>query len=305
MTRYAQKYRRIARKLSRLELMETSMSSFDDLRDLRDPRALMEGSGGRRFLDYYGDGGLRHAFERYGLFDATRERGYDDLDVVTRADDDRHTLWITAGHPALDDRATLVELVVRRDRLVPDEGCGLDRPFDVLTVDWLTLRHPVARFTSERPRLPGQDAPGLGLGEVVLELLYRATERLRLDALLTVAEHFHNAVLYRRELAFFDDEAGGVCVALEDALLSRECLSLAQASWAIEWGLVRDSSGETYRWRGDAQVRAFTPSLVAFLTSDDHRRAVREHAARTSFALDREAFEARWREEAPVLEGRV
>lgn len=302
MTRYARKYRRIARKLSRLELMETSMSSLDDLRD---PRALMEGGGTRRFLDYYGDEGLRHAFERYGLFEATRERGYDDFDLVTRADDDRHTLWVTAKHPALDDRVTLVELVVRRDRLVPDEGYGLERPFDVLTVDWLTLRHPVARFTPERPRLPGQDAPGLGLGELVLELLYRATERLRLDGLLTVAEHFHNAVLYRRELAFFDDEAGGVCVALEDALLARERLSLAQASWAVEWGLVRDGAGQTYRWRGDAQVRAFTAGLVAFVTSEEHRRATREHAARTSFSLVREAFEARWRKEAPALEGRV
>lgn len=302
MTRYARKYRRIARKLSRLELMETSMSTFDDLGD---PRTLFDAGPSRRFLDYYGDEGLRRAFELYGLFDAARERGYDDFDVVTKADDDRHTLWITGTHPTLDDRLTLVELVVRRDRLVPDDGCGLDRPFDVLTVDWLTLRHPVARFTVERPRLPGQDAPGLGLGELVLELLYRATERLRLDGLLTVAEYFHNAVLYRRELAFFDPEAGGVCLALEDALLGRERLSLARASWAMEWGFVRDETGEVVRWQGDAQVRALTSTLEEYVTSDEHRRAVRQHAARRSFVLDREAFEARWAEEAPALEGRA
>ncbi|MCA9616310.1 MAG: hypothetical protein KC586_26320, partial [Myxococcales bacterium] len=251
MTRYARKYRRIARKLSRLELMETSMSTFDDLGD---PRALVEGRSARRFLDFYGDEGLRTAFERYGLFAAARERGYGDLDVMTKADDDRHTLWITASNEVLDDRVVLVELAVRRDRLVPDDRCGLDRPFDVLTVDWLSLRHPLARFTVDRPRLPGQEFPGLGLGELVLELLYRATERLRLDGLLTVAEYFHNAVLYRRELSFFDPEAGGTCVALEDALLGRERLSLSQASWAVDWGCVHDEHDAPIAWRGDAQV---------------------------------------------------
>lgn len=302
MTRYARKYRRIARKLSRLELMETSMSTFDDLGD---PRTLFEARPSRRFLDYYGDEGLRRAFELYGLFEATRERGYDDFDLVTKADDDRHTLWITGTHPTLDDRVTLVELVVRRDRLVPDPRCGLERPFDVLTVDWLTLRHPVGRFTVERPRLPGQDAPGLGLGELVLELLYRATERLRLDGLLTVAEYMHNAVLYRRELTFFDPEAGGLCLALEDALLARERLTLARASWAVEWGFVRDAEGEVVHWKGDAQVRALAPPLEEWITSEAHRRALREHAARRSFVLDRDAFEARWAVEAPALEGRV
>ncbi|MBX3251334.1 MAG: hypothetical protein KF901_29420 [Myxococcales bacterium] len=300
MTRYARRYRRIARRLSRLELMETSMAALDALDD---PRTLFDEAGPRRFLDYYGDEGLRTALERYGVLAAAEERGYRDIAIVTRADDDRHTLIVRASHPALVEPATLVEVVVRRDRLVPDPALGLSRLFEVLTVDWTTLRHPAGRFSPDRPRLPGQDAPGLGLGEHVLELLYRVVDRLRLDALLTVAEYFHNAVLYRRELGYFDPAHGGRCLALEEALLARERLTLAQASWAIDWGHVREGD-QVVRWTGEAQLRAFDDELVRHVTSDEHRRAVREHAARLSFAFDRAAFEAQWHAEAPVLEGR-
>lgn len=277
------------------------MATFDDLDD---PRTLFDETGPRRFLDYYGDEGLRTALGRYGVLAAAESRGYRDIAIFTRADDDRHTLIVTAAHPALPEPTTLVEVVVRRDRLVPDPALALSRPFDVLTVDWTTLRHPAGQFSPERPMLPGQDAPGLGIGEHVLELLYRVVDRLRLDALLTVAEYFHNAVLYRRELGYFDPAHGGRCLALEEALLSRERLSLAQASWAIEWGHVR-SANEVVKWTGEAQLRAFDDELVGHVTSDAHRRAVREHAARLSFAFDRPAFEAQWRENADALEGRA
>lgn len=299
MTRYARQFRRIARKLGRLELTATSMAELDP-----DPRALMEDRGPTRFLDFYGDEGLRTAFERYGFFDAVRRRGWEGLDIQVRADDERHTLIIEGQHELHPEPTHLVELVVRRDRLVPDPACELSRPFDVLTVDWLTLRNPAARFTPERPRLPGQDAPGLGLGEQVLELLYRVVDRLRLDGLLTVGEHFHNAVLYRRELAYFDPQAAGTCIALEDALLARERLTLPQASWAIDWGFVSEG-GETLRWRGEAQLRAMAPELVRYMKSTRRRRAAAEEAARHSLAFDRGGFEARWAAELDVLEGRA
>jgi len=164
----------------------------------------------------------------------------------------------------------------------------------VLTIDWLMMQDPLATFAEKRPRLPGQMAPGLGLAERVLEMLYVVTERLDFDGVLTCGEYFHNAVLYRGELSYLDPLAGGVCIALEDALLAREGLNLAEASWAVEWGLVSDrETGEPFQWRGEAQVRGMHPDLSAYLRDEARRRESLAEAARLSFVLDRPGLEKR------------
>ncbi|UJR86634.1 hypothetical protein [Sandaracinus amylolyticus] len=300
-------------------------SSLDDALGL-DHRDLLDKDAGRRFLDFYGDEGIRLAISRYGLEGAMRRRGYDHFELETRAADDRHTLLVfgrpahepasegetgadpALGHSGCSERHRLIELVVRRDRLVVHEVPGLPKleaAYDVLTVDWLLLQDPLARFTEERPRLPGQDAPGLGIGERVLELLYRMVERLNLHAMVTVAEYFHNAVLYARELPFFDPSNGGRLRALEATLMGTEKLSLAQASWAIEWGCVRGADDAVMRWKGEAQVRPFAPELTEWMSSEAHVEAEARAAAAARFVLDRAFFEERWRAEKDALEGRV
>ena len=275
--------------------MQTSMAD-----DWDDPRRLVEDPP-RRFLDFYGDEGIRLGFERYGLLEALERRGFGDFDIQTRADDDRHTLILSGCHDALPKPTHLVELVVRRDRVVPASMTGL-QPFEVLTVDWLSLRNPVREFTTARPRLPGQDAPGSGMGELVLELLYRVVDRLKLGGMLTVAEYFHNAVLYRRELPFFDPEEDGRLAALQDLLLEREGMTLGQASWAVEWHCVR-KGGQPFEWRGEAQVRAMNEPLLRYLRSDAYRDEVERARASASFEIDRAAFDERWAAEESSLIG--
>jgi hypothetical protein len=302
MTRYARRYRHIARKLSRLDLMAGSMDETFALEELE----LMDRDADRRFLDFYGDRGLRMALEKYGIWQALERRGYRDIELSTHADDDRHTLVVWAEGDGCP-RTHLVELVVRKDRLVPQaepECASLEGAFDVLTVDWLTLRHPLGQFAPERPRLPGQDAPGLGIGERVVETLFRVVDRLGLDAMMTVAEHFHNAVLYRREIEFFDPHYAGRCAALEQLLMEREGLSLAAASWAVDWGLVRDE-GEVFAWRGEAQVWSRDGGLREWLKSATYRARMQESIEQSAFRLDRSAFDERWQQEAPALEGRA
>ena len=305
MTRYERQFRSVARSLGHVELMR---SSLDDVLGLED-RDLLDKDAGRRFLDFYGDEGIRLAIERYGLEAAMRRRGYTDFELETRAMDDRHTLLVFGrgtSEPETAERHRLIELVVRRDRLVATEVPGLpplEAAFDVLTVDWLLLQDPLASFTPERPRLPGQQAPGLGIGERVLELLYRIVERLKLDAMVTVAEYFHNAVLYARELPFFDPVHGGRLCALEAALMKREGLSLAQASWAVEWGCVRGADDAVVKWKGEAQVRPFAPALAEWMTGEAHAEASERAAGVAKYVLDRTFFEERWKHEHAELEG--
>ncbi|MDQ3033175.1 MAG: hypothetical protein M3Y87_12220 [Myxococcota bacterium] len=290
-------------------------SSLDDALGVSE-RDLLDKDAGRRFLDFYGDEGIRLAMARYGIASALEQRGYGSFELETRATGDRHTLLVF-GRAAADGDASvrhrLIELAVRRDRLVPHprivpelvNSPPLGTAYDVLTVDWLLLQSPLASFTPDRPRFPGQEAPGLGIGERVLELLYRMVERLKLEALVTVAEYFHNAVLYARELPLFDPTHAGRLRTLERVLMQEERLTLAQASWAVEWGCVRGADDAVLAWKGEAQLRAFQPELQAWLEHGAHREAALHVAAATKLTLDRKYFDERWSAEHAALEGRA
>ncbi len=302
MTHLERRFRRIARSLSNADLMRGSMDAHFDARELLSPEAFQ----GTRFLDFYGDEGIRLALERYGLLSPAEELGYHDISIETSASDERHTLFVY-GIAGEQQRERLVELVARRDRLVPREdlpGLPADRVWEVLTIEWLTMRHPCGSFSSERPRLPGQDCPGLGLGENVLELLYRVVERLHLDGLLAAAAHFHLAFLYSHEMRFFDPWHGGQLLALERDLMLGHGLTLAQASWAVEWGMVRtEAADEPLRWQGQAQIWPSAGELTAWFDSSAYRDACVEAAMKQKYELDAEAFAAKWREEEPSLTG--
>lgn len=292
VTRYDREFRRIQRSLSNATLMQ----SDEDF--ALDERTVLDKDAGRRFLDFYGAEGLRHALGRYGLLAAIARRGYPDVAIETRAEAERHTLLLD-GRASPDEPYTrLLELVVRRDTLVPAPRAGLPalRPrYDVLTIDWLMLQRPNVRFSADRPPVPGQRHPGLGVGWRVLAILFRAVDRLGLDALATVADHLHNAEHYARELPFLDPAYAGKLRALLGLLRGRHGLSTAQASWALEWGLVHDSAGEVVRWHGELQVGTEDETLVRYFESGAYASlaAVAEEAC-ARFELDRRAFDARW-----------
>lgn len=298
MTRYEQAFRRIARTLSRLELAR----SRDEEEDAALDPAMLLGpdrrarKGPPKFLDFYGTEGLELAFERYGLWAAIARRGFPHTSLSIRVDDERHYLFVDAPAPS-GGTLRLIELVVRRDTMLPEVPTGmppLPPHVEVLTIDWLQLENPLASFSPERPRLPGQSHPGLGVGWRVLTILCRAVERLGLAGLVTVADHLHNAEHYARELPFFDPAYAGRLRALLSLLREKEGLSVAQASWALEWGFVSDGAGERVHWRGEAQVWPESEALQSYFRSPTYGQLARVAEDACRFRLDRPAFDARW-----------
>jgi hypothetical protein len=289
VTRFERQYRKVARRLSRIELTAHRQQA-DRTTDAYD--LLYERDADRRFLDFYGIDGLHLAFEAYGIYDSLERRGYTSPSIHVHVQDDRHVLHIDATHPTLTSPARIVEIALRLDRLRASpapELPPLGAYYDVLTVDWLQLCDPTRSFTRDRPRLPGQEYPGLGIGERVLEMLYRVASRLDLAAVCTVGEYFHNAWLYAREMPFFDPRYTGQLEALGDRLLRAEALSLAEASWAIDKECVfLDRS--PFRWKGELQVRAREPALRAYLTSPAWRRLADQSSAATDVQLDRQRW---------------
>jgi hypothetical protein len=144
----------------------------------------------------------------------------------------------------------------------------------VLYVHWLTLRNPRARFSTERPAMPGQDVPGLGLAPEIEETLLRMAARLGLEGIAFRPAVSHLAYAGRATLRFVDPARQGRFEALVDLLAP---LPLAQATRAVAEGRVQ-LDGKPYAWEADLMVKWLQPR-------PDERPAIDAARAAARFTL--------------------
>lgn len=218
-----------------------------------------------RFLGYYTKVGLELLLERFGILSQLRARGFPSPELeLDLAHPLGHTLrlWGAAGR-----RDLLVELrVARSTRELPG--------MEVLNVEWLLLQNPRKAFTADRPPLPGQSHPGLGLLPEFFGWLLVLGESLDLDGLAFHTSHYHIAALSVRFARFLEPEHEALFRAIERAVAD---LPLAEASAAVEAGTVVDTAtGTPVRWPGPAMVLPVSDDLKARFEDADYRRRVTE-----------------------------
>lgn len=204
---------------------------------------------------------LELQLERAGLLERLRQMGFPqpaaELDI---------------GHPggetvrlfgAPDRRELLGELRLRIDRR---SAPGLA----LLRIEWLLLQNPREPFLPARPRLPGQEHPGLGILRDVIALLLVACERLQLDGVLWVPAHYHTAGQGRRTSRFLDPADEGTFRALERAVAG---MPLPDAAFAVEQGRVVDAAtGAPFVWHPMPVVVPASQSLRKQLDGQDYEQ---------------------------------
>lgn len=208
-----------------------------------------------RLLSYYTRQGIEYALDRQGILPTLRRMGFEDLDVELRAGSLPHRVLVTARIG--DRREALVDLLVAIRRV--------DR-FDTLFVEWLALRDPRAPARGARARLPGQEAPGLGMAEEAGHLLVRTAERLGLAGVSFVPAHYHVAWMGRGRFVFADPVARGRFRALARRL---DGVALAEASARLDDPGLPVVTGEPVRWEPSLMVAPVDPELVAWLNAGE------------------------------------
>lgn len=228
----------------------------------------------RRLLGFYSAQGLELTLERTGLLERVRNLGF------------LHpTLELDLDNPAGDTirlygdrrrRELLIETRLRVDRRTLP---GLA----MLRIEWLLLQNPRGQFTPERPQLPGQAHPGLGMLQEVVALFVLACDRLQLDGILFVPSHYHVAVHGRKTMRFLEPTDEGIYRALEAAL---QGLTLAAAAEAVATGRVVDTAtGQPFVWRPVPMVFPVSERLREQVMGEGYERRAGAEAAKHTFAL--------------------
>lgn len=248
---------------------------------------------GNRLFGRYGPDDVLSRLAESGILDGVARRGYP-----------RPTLVLSCEEPS-DQRVLLFAGKATRDRLLLEarlQLClfrprravgplGPESTLRMLTIHWLVLSDPDRPFTVARPRLPGQERPGLGLLAPCLVLLRNMARELLLDGILDVPDHFHAALFYSGQMHFLEPDAEGRLQALARDLKG---VPLALASEAIREGCLVDAgSGAPVPWRPSEQVLALRGPLRAWIRSEEYARARDVAREGLRVAVDWDAYRAK------------
>lgn len=289
------RYRRIARDLDPLELRSAPDTELREQDLAADP----QDEGSELFVGYYTEAGLLEALRRYGFWAELAQRlGVPDSALTLRTDTrDRfhHSLRIYAEGFAEEVVELRLHLRERPLTLVlpPPPGGGY------VCCEWLSLQHPGAAFHGERPPLPGQRHPGLGLGGQAQTLLMLLTERVGRLGLLAYPAWAHAAFMYGLRFRAVDPQAEGWLRALRRDAAG---LSLAEVSWAVELGCARDLSSRhpgPLLWTAPELLLPLSAETRAYLETPAYQDACAEAESRHRFAFD--LAKLRGHDACPVL----
>lgn len=226
------RFSRVSAALSPSELTENGELSAEEIEEELGLRPRRQ----RVLLGFYTAAGIEHAFYRYGVFDQLERLGYRQFRAAFDAQGagERVRIFGQSG----GEEHLLIEAVLERRRVTGVE---------TLYVHWLSLRNPHAQFSEKRPRLPGQEVPGLGLAREIGTMLARMAVRLGLGGVAFRPAHYHTAYAARHEFHFVDPGRQGRFEALVRDLAG---VSLLEATVAVAEGKVR-MNGAPYAWEAD------------------------------------------------------
>jgi hypothetical protein len=245
-----------------------------------------------RLFDRYDPPALGRLFEEAGVLEALRAKGFGGFEVAI-ADTGvvvPHVLLRAhkAGQPYL-----LLDACLRRialaERDASASGLTVTGPLDLLLVHWVRAEDPTAAFAHERPPLPLQTHPGLGVLRRAFRVAMHIAADLGTDGVASRPKFFHDAVIFHRSrlFLFLDGREQGRFEALRRDL---SALSLQQATLAVAGWCVRGEGDRVLRWNPGYQIFPVSERLTAHFHSPRYAADVAEARHTSHFRVDGAAF---------------
>ena len=219
---------------------------------------------------------LSARFEKVGIYTALDKKGFSRFEVTIDAPGHGipHTrLFAWKG----SNRFTLIDTCITEVMLAPDlfreGGYPLDRSLDLASLYWLREEDPTASFTIDRPSLPLQEHPGLGILRIAFQVIVGMAREVRKDGIACMPKFFHDAVIFYRSrlFLFLDPAQQGRFEALARDLST---LPIGTASLLLAVDGVRDGEGRPVRWELAPQVFPLSDELRAYFNSTQYAEAV-------------------------------
>ena len=254
-----------------------------------------------RFLGIYDEKQITRFLEKVGIIAILHKKGYRNL-IVSASKQDNYTSRLYVNFDTQEKETRLIELIVREGVFRPKQcfidGFDFSEGLSMLMIEWLALQDPWASFNQDKPRLPGQQYPGLGGLKNMQGMLYKFGKSMGKDAIIDIPEFYHAAVIYSRMYSeiysrvysfFSPNDAGQLQAMIRDF----SGCSLADVSFAITFDcLLNAKDGKKAQWRPSEQIYPISKKLHRYFEHGNYRSIVENTMKDLSFTMDWEKFTA-------------
>ncbi len=215
------------------------------------------------FLRNFTSDGLYTIMKKVGLVQHLEKKGFKGLTVDIDIDDAYIHYMKLYCDKTPEPECLLIDLRLSESRFLPDKRFFEDQQqavYDMIVIEWLSAQDPRGVFRKDKPQLPGQGKPGLGVLNFCFEMMYIVAREVIKDGFLDIPEHMHGAIMYSRKFKFFDPAHEAIIRAIMRDL---DGYSLSD----ISWGIMTQTIIEEHK----NAPQVYAPSEQIFYVSDRMR----------------------------------
>lgn len=249
------------------------------------------------FLNRLSSMDILELLKKVGLAKHLAQKGFPDL-LVDIDRDETLIHYLKIYHQEMIPDQLIIDLRVSESRFVPDRRFFRDddglQALDMIVIEWLSSQNPRDHFSSDKPQLPGQKRPGLGVLNFMMELMYIVGREVIKDGFLDIPDHFHGAVMYSRKFKFFDPVHEGILWAMMRDLKGYTLMDL---SWGIITRTIIDKkTNMPQEYDPSEQIFPVSKRLMDYFKSREYKEKFRGVYKKKNFRFDYESM-VRLREE--------
>jgi hypothetical protein len=254
------------------------------------------------FLNRFSKDDIIDHFDRIGLSGHLASLGFSPIVLEIKRDNtDVH--FLAVYHAKYNPENLLIDLRIRESNFYPEKKLLKIIPLTILFIEWLSATNPRSQFTERKPRLPGQEKPGLGIVPFYLRLLDDIGSETHKDGCMDIPDHFHAACMYSKKFKFFNPSFEGHLRAI---LRDLGHYSISELSWGISTRtIINTKTRAPYEYTPSEQIFPISHQLQEYYSGKSYRSAVEEVLEKTSYFFDYEAMQTRKKEQIKKVKLRV
>ena len=239
------------------------------------------------FLGRFSSANLYSMMDKIGLVKHLKSMGFDrlivDIDVDVNRISYMKLFWgeKTPAKQLLDLR--LSETTFMPDKKYFDEKV-IVTPYNMIVIEWLSAKNPLKTFDADKPQLPGQTNPGLGILKYCFKMLYIMAKEVFKDGFLDIPDHMHGAMMYSKRFRFFDPAHEGIIRAMRRDLSN---YSLSDISWgAVTETIIDLSTNKPALYDPCEQIHYVSSKMKKYFESKKYTEVLQKYFEKKKYFFD-------------------
>lgn len=250
------------------------------------------------FLGVYSTAVIEGMIEKYKVREYFENKGIYNLSWHINMNDPYvHRFVLLSENDGVKHKLIEVVLQKKNLKLPVDKNNFVNLEF--LHVEWLMMQNPYKAFSQNRPPLPGQKSPGLGVGLHILQILFHLAKKANTHGLINSPNYLHTAIFFSRAFHFMDPKVEAFMQIIKYQKLPH--YNHYTLSWADEYGAIQHKrSTRSVSWRPSTMIAPITPEAKRYFYSRNYRVQVRKTRQKLKIQVNMKKLTKKLREHGQI-----